>query len=235
MVDVAARGPARLHFEELRFLVFGRALPAVLFALLGYRVLLNLVAQVHGLPNPPTVASIARGPLPTALYFCFCSIPVAIYLGRPRARAHDGRLVARCAAFTGTLMLIVVGALPAPNLLHLPSQAEWVATPLAILAFALAVYGLVHLRRNLSIIPEARSVVTSGPYRLIRHPLYGCEILAALATVLARPGLWAVVAFGPYVAVQITRANFEENLLSRTFAQYREYARGTYRLVPFIW
>ena len=78
MVDVATRSPARLYLDELRFLVFGRAVPAVLFAVLGYRVLLNLLGQVRSGSMHLSVASVLEGPLPTALYLCFCAIPVRI-------------------------------------------------------------------------------------------------------------------------------------------------------------
>lgn len=235
MVDMAARRPARLYLDGIRFLVFGRGLPAALFALLGYRVLLNLVAEVSSLPAHPSFTNIAEGPLPTGLYLCFCTIPVAIYLVRPRPRARDGRLIARTAAFVGTMMLLAVGALPVPFVLPLPVAASFAATPLAIVAFSIALFSLAHLRRNLSIIPEARRLVTSGPYRYVRHPLYLGEFLAALAVVLGHPGLWAVVALFPYLGVQMLRAHFEEGLLTRTFPQYREYAQSTHRLVPWVW
>jgi protein-S-isoprenylcysteine O-methyltransferase Ste14 len=235
MVDVATRSPGRLHLEEIRFLVFGRALPAALFALLGYRVLLNLVAQASAISGQPSFSRVYEGPLPTALYLCFCAIPVGIYLVRPRPRARDGRVVARACAFMGTLMLLGVGALPASIKFSLPAAASAAATPLTIIAFSIALFGLAHLRRNLSIIPEARQLVMTGPYRWIRHPLYLGEIIAAIAAVLANPGLWPVVTLLPFVCVQLLRAHFEEQLLVRTFPQYAAYRMRTWRLIPFVW
>ena len=221
--------------EEVRFLVFGRSLPAVLFGILGYRVLMSLVGQVRALPAHPSPWDVAAGPLPTGLYFFFCSIPVAIYLTRPRPRARDGRLVARAAALTGTTMLLVVGIFGAPVLFTPPEALRIASTPLTIAAFALAVWGLLTLRRSLSIIPEARSLVTGGPYRYIRHPLYTAEITAALCVVLARPALWAVVSLLPFIAVQALRAHFEEGLLLRSFSEYAGYRDHTWRFIPGIW
>ena len=74
-----------------------------------------------------------------------------------------------------------------------------------------------------------------GPYRLIRHPLYAAEILAACALVMDRPGLWATLTLVPFIAVQMLRARFEERLLSRIFPEYRRYAAQTPRLIPMVW
>ncbi len=231
----ARRGDLERRVEEIRFLVFGRSLPAVLFALLGWRVWLNLVSQVHGLPVHAGVGDFLAGPLTTSVYLLFCVIPVGIYLVRPRPRARDGSAIARAAGLVGTTMLLVVGAFTTPVLLTPPAFIRDLSAPLALGAFALGVCGLLFLRRSLSIIPEARRLVTGGPYRFVRHPLYAAEILAAIALTLARPGLWATLTLVPFVAVQMLRARFEEGLLARTFPEYRPYAIRTRRLIPLVW
>ena len=231
----ARRGDLERRVEEIRFLVFGRSLPAVLFALLGWRVWSNLVSQVHALPAHASVGNFLAGPLTTGVYLLFCVIPVGIYLVRPRPRARDGRAIARTAGLVGTTMLLVVGAFPNPVLFTPWVLIRDISAPLALGAFVLGVYGLMYLRRNLSIIPEARRVVTGGPYRFIRHPLYAAEILAAVALVMARPALWATLTLLPFIAVQMLRARFEEGLLARTFPEYRTYAARTRRLIPLVW
>src|ERR1700730_1275664 len=231
----ARRGDLERRVEELRFLIFGRSLPAVLFALLGWRVFLNLLAQVRALPVHAGIGDVFAGPVTTGVYLLFCVIPVGIYLVRPRPRARDGRAIARAAGLVGTTMLLVVGAFPKPVLLTPPAFIRDLAAPLALAAFALGVCGLLFLRRSLSIIPEARRLVTGGPYRFIRHPLYAAEILAAVALVLARPGLWATLTLVQFIAVQMLRARFEEGLLARIFPEYRSYARRTRKLIPLVW
>jgi protein-S-isoprenylcysteine O-methyltransferase Ste14 len=129
----------------------------------------------------------------------------------------------------------VVGAFSSPVLFTPPLLVRAATVPLTLGAFVLGVYGLLYLRRNLSIIPEARRLVTGGPYCLIRHPLYAAEILAASALVIARPGLWATLALAPFIAVQMLRATFEEGLLARAFPEYKPYAARTRRLIPLLW
>lgn len=230
----AAHQPFRARLDGVRFLVFGRSLPAVLFALLGYRVLLNLVAQFHTVFTHATPLDVVAL-LPSALYLVFCGIPVGVYLTRSRAKASDGRIVARAAALVGTTMLLVVGILGGPVLYTAPLTVQLAATLLTIIAFSVAVHGLLSLRRNLSLMPEARRLVTDGPYRVIRHPLYAAEILAAMAMTMSRPALWAVVGLAPFIAVQLLRARFEEGLLRRVFPEYSAYARRTKRVVPRLW
>ncbi len=222
--------------DTIRLLVFGRLVPACFFSLLGYVQFLHVASDVRALPHPVTAVSVLSGPLPAALYLLFCAIPVAIYVGRPAPRARDGRLLPRAAGLAGTVMLLVVGALPqGAHLYTPPSWLGGVSTTISVVAFAMAVYGLLYLRRSLSIIPEVRRLVTGGPYRVVRHPLYAAEILAAFAFVLVNPGLLPVVMLAPFVATQLLRSGYEERLLTAAFPQYVAYARRTRRLIPFVW
>lgn len=220
----------------MRLIVFGRVVPATFFALLGLVQFQRLATDVRALPNPVTVTSLLSGPLPAGLYLLFCAIPVFIYVGRPAPRSRDGRVLPRLAGLAGTVMLLVVGALPQGVALYRPpAWLGGLSTTLSVIAFSLAVYGLLYLRRSLSIIPEVRRLVTGGPYRLVRHPLYAAEILAAVAFVMVNPGALAVVVLTPFVATQLLRARFEERLLTAAYPDYVDYARGTHRLIPFVW
>jgi protein-S-isoprenylcysteine O-methyltransferase Ste14 len=130
----------------------------------------------------------------------------------------------------------VVGALPQGARLYTPpSWLGGVSTAVSVAAFAMAVYGLLHLRRSLSIIPEVRRLVTGGPYRVVRHPLYAAEILAACAFVMVNPGALPLAVLAPFVATQLLRSRFEERLLTAAYPEYVDYAKRTRRLIPFIW
>jgi protein-S-isoprenylcysteine O-methyltransferase Ste14 len=222
--------------DAIRLMVFGRIVPATFFALLGYVQFQRLTGDVRNLPAQVSAGDVLRGPLPSALYLLFCAIPVFIYIGRPAPRTRDGRMVPRIAGLAGTVMLLVVGALPQGSTLYQPpAWFSGVSTAISVFAFSLAVYGLLYLRRSLSIIPEARRLVTGGPYRIVRHPLYAAEILAAAAFVMVNPGILAVAVLAPFIATQLLRSGYEERLLTATYPEYRDYARRTRRLIPLLW
>jgi protein-S-isoprenylcysteine O-methyltransferase Ste14 len=80
------------------------------------------------------------------------------------------------------------------------------------------------LRRSFSITVEARALVTHGPYRWVRHPVYLGEILAAAAVVAWRWSLLNMAIFILFVIIQLFRARWEESKLRRTFPEYTAFS-----------
>jgi protein-S-isoprenylcysteine O-methyltransferase Ste14 len=93
-------------------------------------------------------------------------------------------------------------------------------------ATALTVWGLWTLRRSFSITVEARELITGGPYRFIRHPVYLGEMLSALAVTILRFSLLSGVLFIVFVAIQLCRSKMEETKLAQVFPAYSGYASG---------
>jgi protein-S-isoprenylcysteine O-methyltransferase Ste14 len=222
-------------WQRLRYNLFGRSIPGVLFGFLGWLQLGHLRAAIEQVRTLDWFAIL--GIYRASLYCLFCAAPALVYLTRPIPRARDGRLLPRAAAFTGTLMLLVVGAfLPAgPVLWTAPVWVPWIQLAVLTLATALALWAVFTLRRNLSIIPEARRMVTGGPYRLVRHPMYLAEIVAAGSLLLAQPRLVSTLAWCVFVPIQLLRAHYEEGLLSRVFPNYAAFRAGRKRLLPGVW
>ncbi len=79
-------------------------------------------------------------------------------------------------------------------------------------------------------------VVTSGPYRLVRHPMYAATLLFLLGTPLLLGG-WYGVLLSPIAGVILAwRAVLEERTLQKALLGYGEYMKRTrYRLIPFVW
>ena len=91
-------------------------------------------------------------------------------------------------------------------------------------ATALTVAGMWHLRRAFSITIEARTLVTGGPYRLVRHPIYLGEMLAAAGVAAIRLSEASLLILALFLLLQLLRAHGEEKKLARNFPAYGVYA-----------
>jgi protein-S-isoprenylcysteine O-methyltransferase Ste14 len=83
---------------------------------------------------------------------------------------------------------------------------------------------------------EGQRVITTGPYALVRHPLYLAVVVMVAASPLALGSLWALIPAAVMPLVLVPRILDEERLLLAELAGYREYTRRVrYRLVPGLW
>jgi protein-S-isoprenylcysteine O-methyltransferase Ste14 len=149
---------------------------------------------------------------------------------RPRRRVPPGAWIVT-AAFV--LTQVLAGHQGAP---HDPAVRV-----VGVIAFAcglaLAVWARVHLGRNWGMPMSEKlepELVTSGPYRLIRHPIYTGILLAMLGTSLAADVYWLV----PFVVTAgyfVHSAHVEERSLEASFpADYANYRKRTKMLIPFL-
>jgi protein-S-isoprenylcysteine O-methyltransferase Ste14 len=122
-----------------------------------------------------------------------------------------------------------------------PTAAAW-RDGLGLVLFAVglgcAIWARVHIGRNWGTPmtqKEDPELVTSGPYRLVRHPIYTGVLLAAVGTAVALGWLWliAVALAGIYFGYAAT---VEERFLAKQFPDtYPAYRRSTKMLLPFIY
>ncbi len=85
-------------------------------------------------------------------------------------------------------------------------------------------------------VEKGQKVVSSGPYAVVRHPLYlGCTFMF-LFLPLALGSYWALIFFAPAPFILVLRLLNEEEVLKRELEGYKEYCNKTrFRLVPFVW
>ena len=131
--------------------------------------------------------------------------------------------------------LAAVGLIPLFTLLdRAPASLSFnsAAVLLGLTANVMAIVTVSFLGRSLSVMPEARRLVTSGPYAVVRHPLYLCEMLGVIAMVLQYRSITAIGLFAVIIAVQASRACVEEAVLARAFPDFSSYCTGTPFFLP---
>jgi len=140
------------------------------------------------------------------------------------------------------LILVIVG----PK--SLPGLPRWTGGPTisaTVAGLALAVVGglllataLLRLGPNLSALPHpvaGASLVASGPYRLVRHPIYAGIILAALGWgVLNRSSLGVLYALALFIFFDL-KSRREEFWLRQALPGYDDYRARVRKLIPFIY
>jgi protein-S-isoprenylcysteine O-methyltransferase Ste14 len=137
---------------------------------------------------------------------------------------------------TALVAVTLLFALPfLPRLDPAPTSLLFLSAALAFIGNGLALLVLNRLGRSFSVMSEARRLVTSGPYRIVRHPLYLCEEIAIIGIFLPYWGWPAALLFATHLAVQLLRLRNEERVLAEAFPDYAGYARRTARLIPGLW
>ena len=116
----------------------------------------------------------------------------------------------------------------------------WSLPALALLlcSAAIGAWTLAHNRPgNFNIHPEPKAsgrLVTSGPYRFVRNPMYCAVLLFAAAEVVAYADLWKIAAWFALALVLAAKAILEERGLRARFAGYAEYAQRVRRFIPGV-
>jgi protein-S-isoprenylcysteine O-methyltransferase Ste14 len=142
-------------------------------------------------------------------------------------------------AYIGFILILVIPALD--------HRFSWSNVPyfIVILGDILVIAGLylyfLVLKENTFAsttieITTDQKVITTGPYSLVRHPMYLGALIMLFGTPLALGSWWGLIVLVLYVFALVTRIRDEEKFLSKNLQGYDEYRQKVrYRLIPLLW
>ena len=85
-------------------------------------------------------------------------------------------------------------------------------------------------------VEEGQTVISTGLYAVVRHPMYTASTVMFLALPLILGSWYALIPFALYPVIMVVRIHGEEKLLTAELSGYEEYTRKVkYRMIPFIW
>jgi len=135
----------------------------------------------------------------------------------------------RLTALAGTFLPLLLLALPFTG----ASPAIRITGLIVIaIGWVLSAYVIVWLGRAFSVMPQARRLVMSGPYGVVRHPLYLSEEVAFLGLVLLNFSPAALAIAAVHWPFQLRRMVNEEKVLLATFPEYLNYSARIPRVIP---
>ena len=121
---------------------------------------------------------------------------------------------------------------------NMPPWVVAVASVLFLIAYALYAEVMrenAYLSRTIKV-EQGQTVVDTGMYSIVRHPMYAVTILLFLMIPIVLGSWYALIAFGFYPAIIIVRLKDEEVLLTKELPGYAEYKQKVkYRMIPFVW
>ena len=218
------RAGGRLRKARLYDLVAG--VPLALWFAVGivgslYRIPVSLDLSRDGLATCTQLANVVL----------LAIMIVLLLVRRPPVRRTSGfwpRAAGVAGAVAPIFMLIVPHSEVAPAVVTLSLVLIFIGTATAIVATC-------WLGRAFSILPQARALVTEGPYRYVRHPLYLAEIIALCGTSMEFAQPWSSLVMLAAIALQVPRMHYEEQILTESFPSFRAYVNRTARLIPGVY
>jgi protein-S-isoprenylcysteine O-methyltransferase Ste14 len=203
-------------------LLFGWALPSFLYALLALSKIVKAFEDQRFGERLFLLLS-------AALWIMFL-----VFMQRRRAPLRRSRSAGSVAAALGAA---IAGGLFGFTGVSSGAGRLLVADVFLAAGLGFSLYAAAYLGRCFGVMADARGLVTDGPYRLVRHPLYLGELVTMIGMVIgARRVLLAIVGWCVIVALQIVRARFEEQTITAAFPDYATYMeRVPHRILPGLY
>lgn len=197
--------------------------------LLSVAFVIALVALATRLNSASALAFVA-------LYVVWLAIEAKVALketGREETRLDRGTLELYAAGRAATVLVALALATPSSNAV-LAAGAALFLSGVAFRLVAIRTLGRFYSHRVR--LAGDQKVVTSGPYRFVRHPAYAGMLVAHLGVVVFFFSWAALAVFAiAFVPAVVARIVVEERALEQALEGYREFQRGRARLLPVVW
>jgi protein-S-isoprenylcysteine O-methyltransferase Ste14 len=197
---------------------------------LTFVVTVQLAHVIHS-SQPVSVYAVVHTAMQLSTIGFMMLMAAAVIMRCPPSGKASG-LEPRVSALVGTFLVYGIAVFPRHDL---PLCFEVVSTLLTMIGNAGAIVALAQLGRSFSIMAESRQLVTTGPYRFVRHPLYLAEEIAMVGVFLQFASAWTALLLVVQIGFQLRRMHNEELVLASNFPEYAAYSRTTARLIPGLY
>ena len=251
---------ARVKSEPLPFVFFGGLLGLKVYLLVDFLFVQGALAQAVSIMQTPSwgssedaylLANISARAAYNVVAVLFDALIIASYVIRikPVGRATGFweryyPLMTALLPMVGFAVLLLPGfrvMFPPFQLgeimmrfdlpLAFPLLLEAGALAVALIGAVLSIASLWQLKRSFSLMVEVRTLVTTGMYRYVRHPLYMSELIHAFGTAILAAHPIAMIVFLATLVTQVVRAKLEERKFLKLVPAYASYKNQT----GFLW
>ena len=138
----------------------------------------------------------------------FLTMVVLLFVVRRRTiSSQRSTFLPGLVALVGTFILNVVAFMPIDDTTS--TTALLMSSLVVMIGTLFTIWSLLNLGRCFGLFPEVRGLVLTGPYRLVRHPVYLGELISGLGLVLAKPHPVVIALFVAFAALQYGRTVYE--------------------------